>query len=145
MRRRKAPTLSGISTPRTDRSDWVYRLMARRMRGCQDTQAPQLLRGVIDMPADIAITATEITVRFHRRAHLPIVLSSGLFDKPVEVLWWDGRSSGSFNSGAYGRYRRLRQHSLPGGLLGFTCAGLAQTDRARFAGALGNPGYLNVR
>jgi hypothetical protein len=42
--------------------------MARRMRGCQDTQAQQIFRDVIDMPADIAITATEITVRFYRRA-----------------------------------------------------------------------------
>jgi hypothetical protein len=29
-------------------------------------------------------------VRFHRRAHLPIVLASGLFDKPIAVPWWSG-------------------------------------------------------
>ena len=52
----------------------------------------KIFRDLIDMPADIAITEREITVRFHRRAHLPIVLSSGLFDKPVKVPWWDGRS-----------------------------------------------------
>ena len=40
----------------------------------------------------IAITETEITVRFHRRAHLPIVLASGLIDKPVAVPWWNGRA-----------------------------------------------------
>jgi hypothetical protein len=40
----------------------------------------------------MAITEREITVRFHRRAHLPIVLSSGLFNKPVKVPWWGGRS-----------------------------------------------------
>ena len=34
---------------------------------------------------------SEITVRFHRRAHLPIVLASGLIDKPVAVPWWNGR------------------------------------------------------
>jgi hypothetical protein len=27
-----------------------------------------------------------------RRAHLPIVLASGLFEKPVKVPWWHGRS-----------------------------------------------------
>jgi hypothetical protein len=42
------------------------------------------------MPAEVAITENEITVRFHRRAHLPIVLASGLFDKPVKVPWWNG-------------------------------------------------------
>jgi hypothetical protein len=42
--------------------------------------------------ADVAITESEITVRFHRRARLPIVLASGLIDKPVKVPWWSGRS-----------------------------------------------------
>jgi hypothetical protein len=44
------------------------------------------------MPAHVAITQSEITVRFHRRAHLPIVLASGLIDKPVAVPWWNGRA-----------------------------------------------------
>src|SRR5499426_2155968 len=70
----------------------LYRLMANRMRGYDDAQARQIYRDLIDMPADVAITENEITVRFHRRAHLPIVLASGLFDKPVKVPWWDGRA-----------------------------------------------------
>ena len=41
---------------------------------------------------DIAITESEINVRFHRRAHLPIVLASGLIDKPVAVPWWNRRA-----------------------------------------------------
>jgi hypothetical protein len=69
----------------------LYRLMARRMRGYNDAQARQIFRDLIDMPADIAITDYEIRVRFHRRAHLPIVLASGLIDKPVPVAWWQGR------------------------------------------------------
>jgi len=70
----------------------LYRLMAHRMRGYDDAQARQIFRDLIDMPADVAITENEIRVRFHRRAHLPIVLASGLFDKPVNVPWWDGRA-----------------------------------------------------
>jgi hypothetical protein len=70
----------------------LYRLMARRMRGYDDAQARQIFRDLIDMPADVAITNDEIRVRFHRRAHLPIVLASGLFDKPVKVPWWHGRA-----------------------------------------------------
>jgi transposase len=70
----------------------LYRLMARRMRGYDDAQARQIFRDLIDMPADVAITESEIRVRFHRRAHLPIVLASGLIDKPVAVPWWNGRS-----------------------------------------------------
>ena len=70
----------------------LYRLMARRMRGYDDAQARQIFRDLIDMPADVAITQSEITVRFHRRAHLPIVLACGLIDKPVAVPWWNGRT-----------------------------------------------------
>jgi hypothetical protein len=69
----------------------LYRIMARRMRGYNDAQARQIFRDLIDMPAQVTVTDREVTVRFHRRAHLPIVLSSGLFDKPIKVPWWDGR------------------------------------------------------
>jgi hypothetical protein len=68
----------------------LYRMMARRMRGYDDAQARQIFRDLIDMPADVAITDHEVKVRFHRRAHLPIVLASGLIDKPVSVPWWGG-------------------------------------------------------
>jgi hypothetical protein len=69
----------------------LYRIMARRMRGYDDAQARQIFRDLIDMPADVAITPSEIRVRFHRRAHLPIVLASGLFNNPVPVPSWYGR------------------------------------------------------
>ena len=69
----------------------LYRMMARRMRGYDDAQARQIFRDLVDMPADIAISHSQVTVRFHRRAHLPIVLASGLFENPVPVPWWNGR------------------------------------------------------
>jgi len=69
----------------------LYRLMGRRMRGYDDAQARQIFRDLIDMPANVTITESDVSVRFHRRAHLPIVLASGLFKKPVPVPWWDGR------------------------------------------------------
>ena len=68
----------------------LYRIMARRMRGYDDAQARQIFRDLIDMPAQVTVTDNEVRVRFYRRAHLPIVLASGLFDKPVAVPWWDG-------------------------------------------------------
>jgi len=69
----------------------LYRMMAHRMRGYDDAQARQIFRELVDMPADVIGTDTEVRLRFHRRAHLAIVLASGLFDKPVPVPWWDGR------------------------------------------------------
>ena len=70
----------------------LYRLTARRMRGYDDAQARQIFRDLVDMRADVAVTPAEVRVRFHRPAHLPIVLASGLIDKPVTVPWWQGRS-----------------------------------------------------
>ena len=68
----------------------LYRLLARRMRGYADAQARQIFRDLIDTPADVKITSSEVLVEFHRRAHLPIVLASGLLDKPVKIPWWGG-------------------------------------------------------
>jgi hypothetical protein len=68
----------------------LYRLLARKMRGYADAQARVIFRDLIDMPATVDIDEHEVRVRFHRRAHLPIVLASGLLDKPVTVPWWNG-------------------------------------------------------
>jgi len=69
----------------------LYRLMARRMRGYHDAQARHIFHDLIDMPADIDVTDSEVRVRFHRRAHLPIVVASGLLDRPIPVPWWQNR------------------------------------------------------
>lgn len=69
----------------------LYRLLAGRMRGYADSQARQIFRDLIDMPADVVLTDREVIVRFHRRAHLPIVAASGLLNRPVKVPWFGGR------------------------------------------------------
>ena len=68
----------------------LYRRIAQQMRGYSQAQARQIFRDLIDMPADVTVTPKEVCVSFHRRAHLPIVLASGLIDKPVPVPWWNG-------------------------------------------------------
>jgi hypothetical protein len=70
----------------------LYRLLARRMRGYADAQARHIFRDLIDTPADVSITHTEVQVHFHRRAHLPIILASGLLNTPVSIPWWPGYS-----------------------------------------------------
>ncbi|HEV8692806.1 MAG TPA: hypothetical protein VGQ93_01260 [Lysobacter sp.] len=69
----------------------LYRLLAHRMHGYSDAQARQIFRDLVDMPATVEVTDHEIAVSFHRRAHLPIVLASGLFEKPVQIPWWNNR------------------------------------------------------
>jgi len=57
-----------------------------------NAQARHVFRDLVDMPATVDITARDVTVTFHRRAHLPILMASGLFDQPVKVPWWDNRT-----------------------------------------------------
>ena len=68
----------------------LYRQLAKKMRGYADAQAGHLFRDLINMPATITVTDAEVTVRFHRRAHLPIIIDSGMLDSPVTVPWWNG-------------------------------------------------------
>jgi Transposase DDE domain len=70
----------------------LYRLLARRMRGYSDAHARQIFRDLVDMPASVAVGESEVTVTFHRRAHLPIILASGMLDRPIRVPWWRGRT-----------------------------------------------------
>lgn len=69
----------------------LYRLVARRMRGYGQAQARQIFRDLLDLPAEVHISEKEVRVEFHRRAHLPIVLASGLCARAVAVPWWDQR------------------------------------------------------
>lgn len=68
----------------------LYRLVARKMRGYSDAQARTIFRDLVDTPGDITISEQGVEVSFHRRAHLPILLDSGLLDKPIAVPWWRG-------------------------------------------------------
>jgi transposase len=65
----------------------LYRLLAQRMRGYADAQARQIFRDLVNMPATVDVAEREITVSFHRRAHLPILMASGLFDQPIPLSW----------------------------------------------------------
>ena len=67
----------------------LYRLLAQRMRGYAEAQARHIFRDLIDTPADVSITERDVHVRFHRRAHLPIIIASGILNAPVKVPWWN--------------------------------------------------------
>jgi hypothetical protein len=67
----------------------LYRLLAQRMRGYADAQARHIFRDLIDTPADVSISERDVQVRFHRRAHLPIIIASGILNASVNVPWWN--------------------------------------------------------
>ena len=69
----------------------LYRLLSQRMRGYADSQARQIFRDLIEIPANVSVRDEEVEVSFLRRAHLPIILASGLMDRPVAVPWWEGK------------------------------------------------------
>jgi hypothetical protein len=66
----------------------LYRLLARQMRGYADAQARRIYRDLVDMPASVRIERDGVHVHFHRRAHLPIIVASGLLDTSVPIPWW---------------------------------------------------------
>jgi hypothetical protein len=67
----------------------LYRILARRMRGYSDAQARRVFRDLIDMPASITTTSSTVHVHFHRRAHLPIILASGILNSQTAIPWWN--------------------------------------------------------
>jgi hypothetical protein len=68
----------------------LYRRLARRMRGYAEAQARQIFRDLVDLPATVKVSPSGVRVTLHRRAHLPIVIASGLLDETPEVPWWNG-------------------------------------------------------
>jgi len=46
----------------------LYRRFANRMRGYADAQARQVFRDLVDLPATVKVTPSQICVTFHRRA-----------------------------------------------------------------------------
>jgi hypothetical protein len=66
----------------------LYRLLARQMRGYTDAQARRVYRDLVDLPASVRIADDAVHVHFHRRAHLPIIVASGLLNAPVPIPWW---------------------------------------------------------
>lgn len=68
----------------------LYRRFAHRMRGYGDAQARQIFRDLVDLPASVSVSPTEVRVTLARRAHLPILLASELLAESPAVPWWNG-------------------------------------------------------
>jgi transposase len=70
----------------------LYRFLAEKMRGYRDAHAGRIFRDLINIPATVTIDKRGVTVQLHRRAHLPIIVDSGILDAPVKVPWWNNMS-----------------------------------------------------
>jgi hypothetical protein len=70
----------------------LYRLLAARLgHGYKSAKSRHLFRDFIDATAWITISDDEVTVRFQRRAHNPLLLAAGFANTSVKVPWLGGK------------------------------------------------------
>ena len=70
----------------------LYRLLGRRVaNGYETAKSAHIFRDLIDATAQVTITATEIEVRFQKRAHNPLLLAAGFDQTDLPVPWLDNR------------------------------------------------------
>ena len=70
----------------------LYRLLARRIgHGYERAKSRSLFDDFVNATAKVSITAREIEVRFHKRAHNPLLLAADLDATDVKVPWLGGK------------------------------------------------------
>jgi len=71
----------------------LYRLFGVQIgQGYERAKSRTLFRDFVDASATVDISAEQITVRFQKRAHNPLLLKAEFTKKPVKVPWLDNRS-----------------------------------------------------
>ena len=66
----------------------LYRLFAAEVgKGYESAKSAHIFRDFIDASANVMITEKEITVRFQKRAHNPLLLAAGFQNTDVRVPW----------------------------------------------------------
>ena len=68
------------------------RLAAVEHGACRRIDGPNGAVEGAGRSADVTVSESDVRVRFHRRAHLPIISASGIMDSPVNVPWWNHRT-----------------------------------------------------
>ena len=70
----------------------LYRLLGVQVgQGYERAKSRTLFRDFVDATATVDITARQITVRFQKRAHNPLLLNAGFDTKHLRVPWLDNR------------------------------------------------------
>ena len=71
----------------------LYRLLGTRVgNGYETAKSRHIFRDLVDAAARVAITDDEILVRFHKRAHNPLLIAAGFATTEVPVPWLDGKT-----------------------------------------------------
>jgi len=70
----------------------LYRLLASKIaHGYERAKSRHLFRDFVDATALVHISADEISVRYQKRAHNPLLLAAGFDKTDTQVPWLDGR------------------------------------------------------
>jgi hypothetical protein len=69
----------------------LYRKLAGSLRGYEQCGADVIFRKFLDTPGKIHVGTEEIEVRLNKRATNPILLQSGLLNKPFKLPWIAGK------------------------------------------------------
>jgi hypothetical protein len=71
-------------------ADTLYNMLARKLRGFEQCDAPKIYRHFVKGKAKIRIRQGEITVTFPRKAHNPILRAAPWNRLPQSVSWLEG-------------------------------------------------------
>ena len=67
-------------------ADTLYTMLARKLRGFEDCDAPKLHRNFVKGKGTIRVAGSEVTVSFPRRAHNPILRSVPWQNLPTAMI-----------------------------------------------------------
>jgi transposase len=71
-------------------ADTLYNMLAQKLRGFEDCDAPKIYRNFVNAKANIKVKAGEVTVTFPRKAHNPILRAVPWQRLPNSLSWLDG-------------------------------------------------------
>ena len=72
-------------------ADTLYYLLAKRLRGFEECDAPRIFRHFIRGKGDITVADGEIVVRFPKRAHNPVLRAVDWSKLPQQISWLGNR------------------------------------------------------
>jgi len=70
-------------------ADTLYNMLAQKLRGFQDCDAPKIYRHFVKGKANIAVKNDKLTVTYPRRAHNPILRAVPWHRLPKSISWLD--------------------------------------------------------
>ena len=70
-------------------ADTLYNMLAQRLRGFQDCDAPKIYRHFVKGKAKITVNSGELTVTYPRRSHNPVLRAVPWQRLPKSISWLD--------------------------------------------------------